>query len=270
MEKFIEKILDLGVSVGAKLLYTIILLIVGLKLIKWGIKLIKNSKLIKKIDQSLASFILSFIKVLLYVLLFMTIASTLGVPLTSFITILGSAGVAIGLALQGGLSNIAGGIIILLFKPFQVGDFVDTHADSGTVKAINLFYTVLVTADNCIISIPNGNLANQPTVNYSKNKVRRLDIDFTISYKNDAEQVKKVLKELLNDKRIITDKNKNRESFIGITNYLDSSVVYSLRVWVDNSDFGTLKTDLLEKAKVLLEKNKIEIPYPQLDVHLDK
>ena len=269
MEKVIDRLLDLGVSVGSKLLYTIVILIVGLRLIKWAVSLLKKSKLFQKIDKSLASFILSFVKILSYVVLFMTVASTLGVPLTSFVTILGSAGVAIGLALQGGLSNIAGGIIILLFKPFQVGDFIDTHADSGTVKSINLFYTVLVTADNKVISIPNGNLANQPTVNYSKNELRRLDVDFSVSYKNDLEEVKKVLGNIIkDDERVVIEEGK--EPFIGITNYLDSSVNYTVRVWVKNSDYWNLKFYMLEESKKKFEENKIEIPYPQLDVHIEK
>lgn len=268
MEKIIDKLTNLGVDVGLKILYTLVILLVGLKLIKWAIKLLQKSKLFQKIDKSLASFILSFIKILLYVVLFMTVASTLGVPLTSFVTILGSAGVAIGLALQGGLSNIAGGIIILLFKPFEVGDFIDTHADSGTVKAINLFYTVLVTADNKVISIPNGNLANQPMVNYSKNELRRLDIDFSVSYKNNSDEVKKVLNNLIKDERVIIEEGK--EPFVGITNYLDSSVTYTVRVWVNNSEYWNLKFYLLEESKKMFEENNIEIPYPQLDVHIEK
>lgn len=268
MEKIIDKLLNLGVDVGIKLLYTIVILLVGLKLIKWAVNLLKKSKLFQKIDKSLASFILSFIKILLYVVLFMTVASTLGVPLTSFVTILGSAGVAIGLALQGGLSNIAGGIIILLFKPFEVGDFIDTHADSGTVKAINLFYTVLVTPDNKIISIPNGNLANQPMVNYSKNELRRLDVDFSVSYKNNSDEVKEVLNNLIKDERVVIEEGK--EPFIGITNYLDSSVTYTVRVWVKNSEYWNLKFYLLEESKKKFEENNIEIPYPQLDVHIEK
>ena len=268
MEKIIDKLLNLGVDVGLKLLYTIVLLVVGLKLIKWVLKLLKKSKLFQKIDESLASFVLSFIKILLYIVLFMTIASTLGVPLTSFITILGSAGVAIGLALQGGLSNIAGGIIILLFKPFQVGDFIDTHADSGTVKAINLFYTVLVTADNKVISIPNGNLANQPLVNYSKNELRRLDVDFAVSYKNDSSLVKDVLGKIIEDDRVVIEEGK--EPFIAITNYLDSSVTYTVRVWVESSEYWNLKFYMLEKSKKMFEENNIEIPYPQIDVHIEK
>lgn len=269
MEKIIDKLVNLGIDVGFKLLYVIVILLVGLKLIGWTVNLLKKSRLFKKIDRSLSSFVLSFIKILLYVILFMTCASILGIPLTSMITVLGSAGLAVGLALQGGLSNIAGGIIILLFKPFQVGDFVDTHADSGTVRSINLFYTVLVTPDNKVISIPNGSLANQPTVNYSKEETRRLDIDFALSYKNDLESVKKVLNDIVkSDKRIINEEGKR--PFIGITNYLDSSITYTVRVWVKSGDFWDLKTYLLEEGKKAFVKNKIEGPHSQLDVRVEK
>ena len=181
------------------------------------------------------------------------------------VTVLGSAGLAIGLALQGGLSNIAGGIIILLFKPFKVGDFIDTHADSGPVKGISLFYTTLVTPDNKVISIPNGNLANQATVNYSKETTRRLDIDVSVSYKNDINEVKKILNGILSkEKRILIEK----DIFVGLTNYLDSSMTYTIRVWVNSGDFFNVKFDLLEKIKEQFDSKNIEIPYNQLDVHI--
>jgi len=208
LENVLNKLGDIGVNAGMKLLYAIIVLVVGLKLVKFAMRLLKKSRLFNKMDKSLASFLLSFVKIALYILLGVTIASMLGVPLTSMITVLGSAGLAIGLALQGGLSNIAGGIIILLFKPFKVGDFIDTHADSGTVKGISLFYTTLVTPDNKVISIPNGNLANQATVNYSKETTRRLDIDVSVSYKNDINEVKKILNGILSkEKRLVKDKD---------------------------------------------------------------
>ena len=191
----------------------------------------------------------------------------LGVPLTSMVTVLGSAGLAIGLALQGGLSNIAGGIIILLFKPFTVGDFIDTHVDSGTVRGISLFYTTLVTPDNKIISIPNGNLANQTTVNYSKETTRRLDIDVSVSYKNDILEVKKILNSTLGkEKRIIKDK----DVFVALTNYAASSLTYTIRVWVNSGDYFNVKFDLLEKIKEQFDEKNIEIPYNQLDVHIQK
>jgi len=267
MEKLLEKLNELWVDAGLKLIYVIVIWFVGSKLIKLVLKLLRKGRLFNKLDKSIASFLQSFINVTLYVILVITIASIIGIPSTSIITLLGSAGVAIGLALQGGLSNIAGGIIILVFKPFKVGDFIDTHVDSGTVKSISLFYTTLVTIDNSIISIPNGNLANSPMVNYSKEKERRLAINLDISYNNDIELVKKTINDILNKEKRI---NKEKEVFVRLTDYKDSSMLYTIRVWVNSSDFWNVKFDLLEKFKYEFDKNNIQIPYNQLDVHFDK
>lgn len=267
MEKILDKLSNLGVDVGLKIIYAIIIYIIGKYFIKLLLRLRGKSRLTKKVDKSVSSFLDSFIKISLHVVLFMTIASILGIPLTSFVTLLGSAGVAIGLALQGGLSNIAGGIIILIFKPFKVGDFIDTHTDSGTVRTISLFYTTLVTPDNKVISIPNGNLANQSSVNYSEEGIRRLDINMDVSYNNDVQLVKKTLTNILNkEKRLIKD----QEIFVRLTEYKDSSMQYTIRIWVNSSDFWNVKFDLLEKIKYEFDKENISIPYNQLDVHIEK
>ena len=267
INKIIEKLEDLGVEAGLKLVYAIVIFYVGHKLIKLFIKLLSKDKHVKKIDKGVSTFLTSFTKVILYTVLFITIASVLGVPLTSIITLLGSAGLAIGLSLQGGLSNIAGGIIILFFKPFDVGDYIDNHTDSGTVTNISLFYTTLKTADNKIISIPNGSLANNNVVNYSKEPLRRLDINIGVSYNNSSKEVKKVINDILNKEKRIIDKEK---TFVGITDYLDSSVTYTIRIWVNNGDYWNTKFDILDQLKVEFEKNNISIPYPQLDVHIEK
>ena len=171
------------------------------------------------------------------------------------------------LAMQGGLSNIAGGLIILIFKPFKVGDFIDTHTDSGTVKSISLFYTTLITIDNRIVSIPNGNLANSPSVNYSNEKMRRLDISLDISYDNKIDDVKKSINSVLSkEKRIDRDK----DVFVRLTNYKESSIEYTIRVWVLKEDYWDIKFDLLENLKEKFDKDGIIIPYNQLDVHIDK
>ena len=267
MEKLLDKLNELWVDAGLKLIYVIVIWFVGSKLIKLLLKLLKKGKLFNKVDKSLASFLQSFISITLYIILIITITGIIGIPSTSIITLLGSAGVAIGLALQGGLSNIAGGIIILIFKPFKVGDFVDTHADSGTVKSISLFYTTLVTPDNKIVSIPNGTLANSTSINYSKEKERRLDINIDVSYDNDIEMVKKTINNVLNKEKRI---NKEKDVFVRLTDYKDSSMVYTIRVWVKSSDFWSVKFDLLEHIKYEFDKNKIVIPYNQLDVHINK
>lgn len=267
MEKLLDKLNELWVDAGLKLIYIIIIIIVGSKLIKIVTKLITKGRGFNKLDKSVSSFLLSFIKAILNIILFITIAGIIGIPSTSIITLLGSAGIAIGLAMQGGLSNIAGGLIILIFKPFKVGDFIDTHTDSGTVKSISLFYTTLTVIDNRTVSIPNGVLANSATVNYSNEKERRLDIVLDISYDNKIDDVKKSINNVLGkEKRIIKDK----DVFVRLTNYKDSSMEYTIRVWVLKEDYWEVKFDLLENLKDKFDQDGIKIPYNQLDIHVDK
>ena len=267
MEKLLDKLNELWVDAGIKLIYVIIILIVGGRLIKLITKLITKGRGFNRLDKSVSSFLLSFIKITLNILLIIIVAGIIGIPSTSIITLLGSAGVAIGLAMQGGLSNIAGGLIILIFKPFRVGDFLDTHTDAGTVKNISLFYTTLVTPDNRTINIPNGNLANSPSVNYSKESKRRLDIDLDVSYSNSIDDVKEsIMKVLKKEKRI----DQEKEIFVKLTEYKESSMKYTIRVWVDKDDYWPVRFDLLENIKSTFDKDGIKIPYNQLDIHIDK
>ena len=267
MDKLLDKLNDLWVDAGLKLIYVIVILVVGGKLIKLVTKLITKGRAFKRLDKSVSSFLLSFIKITLNIVLLVTIAGVIGIPSTSIITLIGSAGVAIGLAMQGGLSNIAGGLVILIFKPFKVGDFIDTHTDSGTVKSISLFYTTLTTIDNRIVSIPNGNLANSSSVNYSNEKERRLDINLDISYNNKIDDVKKSVNSVLSKEKRI---NREKEVFVRLTNYKESSIEYTIRVWVLKEDYWNVKFDLLENLKEKFEQDGIQIPYNQLDVHIDK
>ena len=268
MQKIIDKLSGIGVDVVLKIVHALIILIVGLKLAKWLVKLYKNSRIYKKLDPSVATFSASALRIVLDFIVFISFASMVGFPITSLVTILASAGLAVGMALQGGLSNIAGGIIILFYKPFSVGDYIDTHTDAGTVKSISIFYTTIATPDNKIVSIPNGNLANSPTVNFSREQKRRLDIDVAVSYANKIDDVKKVLNNIIKkeNKYIINDE----PVFVGITNYLDSSITYTIRVWVKPSEYLNVKTVLLEAIKKAFDDNNISIPYPQMDVHMIK
>ena len=267
MEKLLAKLNDLWVDAGIKLVYVFIILLVGGKLIKFITKLITKGKPFKKLDKSVSSFLLSFIKIALNIILLVIVAGVIGIPSASIITLLGSAGVAIGLAMQGGLSNIAGGLIILVFKPFRVGDFIDTHTDSGTVKSISLFYTTLITPDNRIISIPNGNLANSPSVNFSNEEFRRLDITMDISYNNKIDDVKKSINSVLDKEKRI---NRDKDIFVRVTDYKESSIEYTIRIWVTKDDYWNTKFDLLENLKNKFDQDGIVIPYNQLDIHIDK
>lgn len=269
--KIIDTLQDVGIDLGKKLIVSILILVIGNYIIKLILKALKKEKILnKRLDPGLQTFIMSFVKVLLYIVLYMTIASVLGIPLTTLVTVLGSCGVAVGLALQGGLSNIAGGILILFFKPFRVGDWVDTGTYAGTVSAINLFYTILVTPDNRTIFLPNGSLSNNPCVNFSKEKYRRLDIDFTASYDNDQETVKKVLNDIVNKEKTVIIDDDTKKPFVKLTNFGDSSITYTVRVWLKAEDYWDTKFNIMSKVKEEFTKNNISIPYPQLDVHLEK
>ena len=269
--KVIDTLENLGIDIGKKLLFSILILVIGNYVIKLILKGLKKERLLnKRLDPGLQSFIMSFVKVLLYIILYMTIASILGIPLTTLVTVLGSCGVAVGLALQGGLSNIAGGILILFFKPFRVGDWIDTGSYSGTVSVINLFYTILVTPDNRTIFLPNGSLSNNPCINFSKEKYRRLDIDFTASYDNDQELVKKVLNNIIKEEKNVIKDDDTKKPFVKLTNFGDSSITYTVRVWLESKNYWDTKFNIMSKVKEEFNKNNISIPYPQLDVHLEK
>ena len=267
MDKLLDKLNELWVNAGLKLVYVLIIIIVGGRLIKLITRLIVKGRAYKKLDRSVASFLLSFVKATLNILLLVIMAGVVGIPSASIITLLGSAGIAVGLAMQGGLSNIAGGLVILIFKPFKVGDFIDTHTDSGTVKSISLFYTTLTTIDNRTVSIPNGNLANSSSVNFSSEPDRRLDINIDISYNNKIDDVKKSISNVLDKEKRI---NREKDVFVRVTNYKESSIEYTIRVWVMKEDYWDVKFDLLESLKNKFDQDGIVIPYNQLDIHIDK
>ena len=268
MDKIIDKLSNIGIDAVLALLQALLILIIGLKVSKWIVKIFKKTKLYKKLDPSVATFLTSALRIVLDTVVFISFAGLIGFPLTSIITILGSVGLAIGMGLQGGLANIAGGIIILYCKPFSVGDFIDTHTDCGTVKSISLFYTTITTLDNKTLTIPNGNLANSPTVNFSKEPKRRLDIKVSVSYNDKIDDVKKVLQSVVDNEHetIINDE----PVFIGITDYLDSAINYEVRVWVKPTEFWNTKVRMLENIKREFDKHKISIPFPQMDVHMIK
>ncbi len=262
-----DTVMSFVTSFGFKLLGAIIILVVGLFIMKWVKKFIKTSKKLDKVDSSLRSFLVSFINIVLGILLVITIASVLGAPVTSFLTILASCGVAIGLALQGALSNFAGGIMILLFKPFKVGDYIDAAGESGTVQEISVVYTVLLTPDNKRITIPNGSITNSVVENYSAEDIRRVDLTFSADYGSDMNTVKSVIEsEIAKHPLALNDP----APFVRLANRGDSSLDYTVRVWCKTADYWTLHFDLSESITAAFKENNISIPYPQLDVHIDK
>ena len=190
----------------------------------------------------------------------------LGIPTTSFVTALASCGVAIGLALQGALGNLAGGIMILVFKPFRVGDYITTASSSGTVSNITIMYTMLKTPDNKVITIPNGTLTNSVIENYSASDERRVDLVFTTSYDCDIDKVKTVLLDAVKKHERIL---KNPEPFARLTKHGDSALEYTVRVWCKAADYWDVNFDLIETVKKDFDANGISIPYPQMDIHID-
>ncbi len=266
-EQIWTTLFEFATSWGIKLLAAIVILIVGIKLIGALTKWIKKSPKLDKVDDSLRSFLGSFSKIALYLVLVITVAMILGVPATSFITILASCGVAIGLALQGSLSNFAGGIMILLFKPFKVGDYIEASGESGTVEEISVVYTVLLTVDNKRITIPNGALTNSVIENYSSEKTRRVDLKFTTAYDADIERVKKILTDVASSHpKALSDP----APFVRLCEHSDSALTYTVRIWCKNEDYWDVNFDTIENVKSAFDKNGIEIPYPQMDVHISK
>ena len=267
MDKYLDKIIEQGADFGIKIITSLLILLIGFKIVDIIIKIIKKGRAFNKIDKSVQTFLLSFFSISAKILVIITMVSHLGVPMTSIITLFGSAALAVGLAIQGGLTNLVGGILILVFKPFKVGDWIETSTASGMVKEITTFYTVLNNLDNTRIVLPNGDLANTTVKNFSHNGKRRLCIDFSVAYDSDIDKVKEVLGKVIENEELIL---KDEEVFVRLTNHADSALIFTVRVWTLNENFWNLKFNMLENVKKEFDKNKITIPFPQMDVHLDK
>ena len=265
MEDIIKNLSQKSVDLGLKVIAGLVILIIGFKIINVIEKKLKKPGKFSKIDSSVKSFVISFTTIALKVLLIVIFLSIVGVPMASLVTIVGSCAVAIGLALQGGLSNIAGGLMLLIFKPFKVGDYISTEGLEGTVKSITMFYTVIITVDNKVVQLPNGNLSNNHIINYSANPQRRVDIDLTVSYDSDIDKVKKVVNKVIDSHELILQ---DMDKIIRLKKHDESALVFTLRVWVNTPDYWTVYFDLMENIKREFDKNGIEIPYNQLDVHM--
>jgi small conductance mechanosensitive channel len=262
-----EMLLDFALTYGPNLVKAILVLIFGL----WAVKIITGvlKKVLKKsnVDASLGGFLKSIASILLKVLVYITALGMLGVEMTSFIAILGAAGLAVGLALQGSLSNFAGGVLILFFKPFKVGDFIERGSESGTVERIDILHTILVTPNNQTVIIPNGQLSNSAVVNYSEKDTRRAVFSVGIGYDDDMQKAREIILDVLNkDERILSDP----APVVVLTELADSSLNLSARAWTKSSDYWSFFFENLEKIKVALDDAGINIPYPQRDVHLIK
>lgn len=252
------------ISFGLKLVGTLLILFIGMKIIKIVRRLVKKSFERAGVDRGVVQFLDSLLKYVLYIVLIMIIVGRYGVASSSIVAVVGSAGLAIGMALQGSLSNLAGGVIILMVKPFVVGDYI-IAGEEGTVKEIGLVYTTLLSVDNKRIMIPNGNLANGNIVNVTAMQKRRIDFTVGIGYNSDLKLAKETMSELLQacEKRL-----QDEDAVVFVDELGDSAVVIGGRVWVAAEDYWTAKWELTEKIKLAYDEKGIEIPFNQLDVHV--
>lgn len=255
------------IGFGVKVLFAILFFLVGRAVIKWIRKIVRHSMERSNADVGVRQFVDSVLKVVLYFILLFSIATKFGVDAASVAALIASGGVAIGLALQGSLSNFAGGVLILLLKPFEVGDYIieDTNKNEGTVKEIQIFYTKLSTIDNKTIVIPNGILTNNSLTNATAKDERRLDLKVDISYEASIKEAKAVIETILkNDEAVLQDEDIN----VFVDALGESSVVLGVRAWTKNEDFWSAKWRILEEIKEQLDAHHISIPYQQLMVHM--
>lgn len=272
LENNIQSLVDTKSSIllrfGSKVLLVIVIFIIGHKLIGCVRSLIRRSMEHANTDAGIRQFADSLLKYGLHIMLVIVLANSLGIESTSMAALVASGGMTVSLAMQGSLSNLAGGILILTLKPFVVGDYIieDTHKNEGTVKEIQIFYTKLATIDNKTIVIPNGALANNSLTNVTAKEYRQLDLRVDISYDADLKKTKQLLQGILeNDPSIVSDKEIN----VFVDNLGDNSVVIGLRAWVKTEEYWESRWRILENVKLTLDKNHIEIPYNQLQVHLE-
>lgn len=261
------KFYDGVTTFGPRLIGALIILAIGWWIIKKIQKALSKSFEKNEMEPSLRGFLNSIIGVLLKIMLLITVVTMLGVEMTSFIAILAAAGLAVGMALSGTLQNFAGGVMILLFKPFKVGHYISAQGHSGTVNEIQIFNTILKTPDNVTIIIPNGGLSTSSMTNYSMEPRRRVDFVFGIGYGDDVDKAKNVLKKLIDgDERILQDP----EPFIAVKELGDSSVNLVVRAWAEAKNYWGIYFDMHEKVYKTFEKEGLNIPFPQMDVHVHK
>ena len=266
-EKAIEKILDKLTAFGMNLIWAVVILVVGMKIANYLTKIVKKFIERSAIDDSVGSFLLSFVRIGSKIIVIIMAATQIGIEGSAFTALLASAGVAIGLAMQGSLSNIAGGFLILLVKPFQVGDYIkeDSHGNEGTVVAIDLFYTRIQTIDNKIIVVPTGTITNSSLTNVTRQEERLIDIRVGIGYEDDITLAKEIMRKVAANH---TETLNEDAIQVFVDNLADSCVSLGLRVWVPTDLYNSIRWDILEKIKLEFDKAGINIPYNQMDVHL--
>jgi small conductance mechanosensitive channel len=267
IDTYFDQLIALAVDFGPKLLLAIVFLIVGLRIIKAFIRFFKNALNKRDVDPSLSPFVSSILDALLKIMLVISVISMVGVNTTSFIAVLGAAGLAVGLALQGSLSNFASGVLILILKPYRVGDVIETAGQTALVHEIQIFHTILKSFDNKHVIVPNSQVYSGVITNYSKEEFRRVDMQFGAGYDDDLRKVKSILEKLVSeDDRVL--KEEGREPFVRMTEMADSSINFTVRVWAKAADYWAIYFDMMEKVKLAFDQEGISIPFPQVDAHI--
>lgn len=267
VKQTLDSLLNWLVGKAGSALVAVLFIVIGLKIVSLLLKILKRSFERSKMEESVSGFLLSIIRVLGYILVFITAATIVGFEVTSFVTILGTASLAVGLALQGALSNLAGGVLILLLKPFQLGDYIieNNKNNEGTVISIDIFYTRLRTHDNKVIVIPNGILADNSLVNLTGETKRKIDIKISVAYNSDMKKIKEIVYGILSaDGRILDDEPKD----VFIHSFDDSGMTLGIRAWVKTEDYWNVTWDLREEIKTAFDENEVEIPYNRLEVDM--
>lgn len=267
VQNLIQQLTNWGISTGKQIISAIIIFLIGRLLISIVNKLVAKLLERRHVDAGVQTFVKSFVNIMLTILLIVAIISKLGVDTTSFAALLASAGVAIGMALSGNLQNFAGGLIILLLRPFKVGDFIECQGVSGTVKEIQIFHTILTSPDNKVIYVPNGSLSSGTVINYSREATRRVDWTFTVEYGEDYEKVENVINKLIAaDERILN----TPAPFVNLIALADSSVNVVVRVWVKSENYWDVFFQMNKSVYATFNKEGIKFPFPQLTVHQAK
>lgn len=265
--KYIQDKIPDAIGFGMNVLFAILIFLIGMKVIKWCRKLIRGSLERTNVEIGMIQFLDSIVKYGLYLVLITIIARSFGIESTSVAALLASGGVAIGLALQGCFSNIAGGVLLMVLKPFVVGDYIICGTYEGTITEIQIYYSKMLTADNRAIIIPNGDLSGHSLINVTRENERRLDLQVGISYEADLKSAKEVLQKIvLADEDVIKD----RDNLIVVDDLADSAVLIGIKVWVPTDKYYSAKWRILEKIKVGLDENGVEIPYNRIEVHMQE
>ena len=261
------QLIPVCISLAGKLIGAVLVLLIGLKVVNFFVKRLKKGRGLSRLNDTVRSFTVNFISIALKITVIITAAAILGVPMASVITIVGSCGVAIGLALQGSLSNIAGSLIILLFKPFSVGDVITVEDETGTVDEIGIFYTRITTPDNRRVILPNGVVSNEKMVNISANKTRRADFTFSVDYNSDIETVRSALLDVISTSEYLL---KDPAPSVFLSEHGDNALIFTAYAWCECADFLAFRSDITERAKATFDEKNIAIPFPQLDVHIQQ